>query len=101
MDERRERNYYRVLRRDKNSCVLCGVHDVHVHEIIPRSKFGQRRKHICFSEKNMVTLCVKHHEVAHNRKMRTELLGLLSDRYGYTYEEEEFLGYIQGGIDES
>lgn len=85
---------FKVLDRDNYSCAMCGRRGVQVHEIVPRSRFGKTRKHICFSEKNMVSLCVECHADAHNEDTRRALLKLMQEKFGYEYPEEEFRRYV-------
>lgn len=83
-----------VQMRDEFKCVVCGKNGIHVHEILPRSAFGKRSMKLCYTEKNRVCLCPEHHSEAHTVEYRKMLLGLMSSKYGYDYEEQEFQKYI-------
>jgi 5-methylcytosine-specific restriction endonuclease McrA len=85
----------KVIRRDKGRCVICGrvAHDI--HEIVSRSKFGTRTMNICFSERNRVCLCRKHHMWVQGNPARTaQLLKTMQKKYGYTYPEAVFRRYL-------
>lgn len=47
-------------------CEVCGVMANDIHHIIPRSKFGTKTKHLQDDVSNLIALCRKHHEDAHN-----------------------------------
>ena len=83
-----------VLNREKSRCILCRKIGVHVHEIVPRSRFGKLRAHILFDVKNRVCLCPACHSEAHNFDTRKHLLEILTARYNYTYIESEFERYF-------
>lgn len=83
-----------VQRRDKHVCIICGKAGIHVHEIIPRSAFGKNTQRELFVEKNMVCLCVEHHEQSHTREFRKLLLSTMSSKFGYEYNETQYQRYI-------
>ena len=82
-----------VIQRDKGLCVRCGRVGHHVHEIIPRSRFGITKTRDCYQLKNMCVLCLACHERVHNPAGRRELLGVLGQRYGYDYSDEPWAAY--------
>lgn len=45
-----------------------------IHHIIPRSKFGSKRKDEQDDIKNLMALCRKHHDEAHAEKLSKEYL---------------------------
>ncbi|MEM5878756.1 MAG: HNH endonuclease signature motif containing protein [Candidatus Aenigmatarchaeota archaeon] len=83
----------KVQERDGNRCFLCKKRPIHVHEIVPRSRFGTKQYETLFSVKNRVCLCPACHMEAHNYTKRIELLALLEEKYGYEYKEKEFKRY--------
>lgn len=79
--EEREQLNREILERDKK-CVLCkSRHNLDVHEIIPRSAFGSKTMHICFSPKNRVALCRQCHSTAHTKEVREKLLQYIDNTY--------------------
>lgn len=59
----------------------CGQRGVDVHHIIPRSKFGKKRKDEQDSVNNLIGLCRSHHDDAHNNVLTKEYLqDLISKR---------------------
>lgn len=71
-----------VIERDKG-CVICGVSkNLDVHEIIPRSAFGSKRMHLCFTMENRVTLCREHHAQAHTKEFRAKLISIMEKKSG-------------------
>ena len=76
--------------RDNGVCVNCGRPGCDVHHIIRRSvdlKTWQPR--------NLITLCRDCHDRAHSAYARGLLLETMAERYGYTYEDEPFVGYVR------
>ena len=56
-----------VARRDQYKCVICGSSDsLEVHHIIP--VFADSQREYMYEESNGITLCHKHHMMAHNRE---------------------------------
>lgn len=82
-----------VIRRESSKCFLCRRTGDDVHEIVPRSRFGRRNADLCFSMRNSVLLCRECHSESHTRAMRTRLIFGLEEKYGYSYEDEPFIGY--------
>ena len=52
----------------------CGVPAQDIHHIIPRSKFGSKRKDEQDDIKNLMALYRKHHDDAHAEKLSNEYL---------------------------
>ncbi len=46
-------------------CEVCKTQAVDIHHVIPRSKFGSKRKAIQDQANNLIALCRKHHDEAH------------------------------------
>lgn len=60
-----------------------------------RSHFGSKDMDVCFSMKNRVVLCRKHHTRAQGQpKHIKRLLLALRDKYGYEYDEPIFQRYL-------
>lgn len=56
------------------SCEVCGAPAQDIHHIIPRSKFGSKRKYEQDDIKNLIALCRIHHEQAHAEKFTKQTL---------------------------
>ena len=54
------KGYDLALKRDKHRCIICEHNVVELHHIVFRSHGGNN------DERNIVCLCRKHHEQAHN-----------------------------------
>ena len=85
--------YYLVIARDTDlngvpRCVKCGRVANHVHEIIPRSRFGKHNRSGLFELKNRCCVCRECHESVHNPRGRGELLHIMSSKHGYEYDGE-------------
>jgi 5-methylcytosine-specific restriction endonuclease McrA len=70
-------NYHKALGIDLGSwiaCEVCGTTSVEIHHIIPRSKFGSKRKAEQDHVSNLVALCRVCHNLAHENKITKEQL---------------------------
>ena len=50
-------------------CEICGAISVDIHHIVPRSKFGSKTKELQDDFSNLIALCRKCHEKAHNEQI--------------------------------
>ena len=69
--------YFDYFGYDVNSwiaCEVCGVTSVDIHHIIPRSKFGSKRKEEQDNIRNLIALCRDCHNLAHDNKITKETL---------------------------
>ena len=54
----------------QHACRVCGTqHQIEVHHIVPRSKFG-KRDHSVHSRENLMPLCHRHHQDHHTTPNR-------------------------------
>jgi len=60
--------HHRYSPGDFIPCVVCGCVAVDIHHIIPRSKFGSKRKGEQDHYSNLAALCRPHHDLAHSDK---------------------------------
>lgn len=70
-------NYHKALGIDLGSwiaCEVCGTTSVEIHHIIPRSKFGSKRKAEQDHISNLVALCRLCHNLAHDNVISKEKL---------------------------
>ena len=70
-------NYHKALGIDLGSwiaCEVCGTTSVEIHHIIPRSKFGSKRKAEQDDISNLVALCRACHNLAHDNVISKEKL---------------------------
>jgi 5-methylcytosine-specific restriction endonuclease McrA len=61
-------NYMKAFGYDQSSfipCEVCGAKAIDIHHVVPRSKFGSKRKHEQDAVKNLVALCRPCHDQAH------------------------------------
>lgn len=59
-----------VLERDEYRCQYCGGnYQLEVHHIVYRSNFGKKRVADQELDSNKITLCKKHHEAAHEKRL--------------------------------
>ena len=73
----------RVRVRDRY-CQMCGKPTVDVHQITSRGSGGPD------SDENCIGLCREHHNMAHTGEIpRSEMRGVLADKYGFEYPEED------------
>lgn len=91
---------YKVIARDTDDegnirCLLCNKHADDVHEIMPRSWFGSRNKDECFKIENRCCLCRSCHNGVVSDEKRGELLYIMSQRYGYQYQDETRMWLIE------
>jgi 5-methylcytosine-specific restriction endonuclease McrA len=62
-------------------CEFCGAPAVDIHHVIFRSKFGSKRKDEQDAYNNLIALCRKHHEKAHNEpEFNEELKEIVKNR---------------------
>ena len=69
--------YFDYFGYDVNSwiaCEVCGVTSVDIHHIIPRSKFGSKRKDEQDNISNLIALCRDCHNQAHSHEISKETL---------------------------
>ena len=95
-----------VWARDKKLCLECGeeviVWDTEseaVHEVIPKSQFGNKTMHRCFRLANMCLLCKGCHPEAASQASRYRLLVKLRERHGYDYSAEKWASVLRRGED--
>lgn len=75
-----------VMKRDNRKCVLCGSQKIiEIHEIIPRSQFGNQDIEKLFSLKNRCVICRKCH--SNKRETRIKIMEVLRKRHGYNYRD--------------
>lgn len=48
-------------------CEVCGVVSSQIHHVVPRSKFGKKRKDEQDHWTNLIALCFLCHDAVHNR----------------------------------
>ena len=71
------RNYLASIGADESTrirCEVCNAIAVDIHHIIPRSKFGSKRKEEQDAPENLIALCRSCHEKAHANKITKEEL---------------------------
>ena len=81
-----------VQMRDDFGCVDCGVTTTGVHHIVPRSACGKNARDLYWRAENMIVLCGRCHNDAHNPEARARHLRWLVEMYGYTYEDQWLAG---------
>ena len=99
--KRKQELWLQVAERDGYSCAVCGQPATGgAHHIIPRSQLSSRKNEaLLWRVENMIDLCATCHDHASGK--RGELLVLLKERYGYSYDSEPFATYVdikEGGI---
>lgn len=79
-----KREYRSAKKRDSGRCVLCGNPQVEMHHIIFRSHGGINDR------RNLVALCKKHHDMAHNdeKKYKEIFLDMMEKHYGSIQESD-------------
>jgi len=66
---------YKYTTEDYIGCQVCQkVPSVDIHHIIPRSRFGKKRKKEQDDPNNLIAVCRKCHEDCHNHKISTAIL---------------------------
>lgn len=63
------KNYFNTYGYDKSSfisCEVCKSKAVDIHHIEPRSKFGTKTKHLQDDVSNLIALCRRCHDKAHD-----------------------------------
>ena len=83
--------YYLVIARETDMdgvprCINCGKAASAVHEILPKSFFGPKKRSELFAMKNRCCLCNVCHPKLHNPIGRGKLFFLMWQGYGYEYE---------------
>lgn len=71
------KNYLASIGADESTrirCEVCNDLAVDIHHIIPRSKFGSKRKEEQDAPENLIALCRSCHEKAHANKITKEEL---------------------------
>jgi len=61
-------------------CEVCGAVSVDIHHIIPRSKFGKKRKNEQDKITNLIALCRNCHVEAHENKLKKEYLQSITEK---------------------
>lgn len=85
--------YEEVVERDEEACVLCGRAGSELHHIVARRLLPGKLAHKRDTARNLCVLCWQHHQQAHTKAVRTQLLQLLCDKYGYNYQD--WAGYLE------
>ena len=83
--------YAKVAARDNWTCQRCGKLACDIAHILPRGRYPELK----YEEKNLICLCRDDHMATETVDGRRELLELMQEK-GYTYEEEQYSGYIRG-----
>jgi hypothetical protein len=83
--------YAIVAVRDQFTCIRCGRRGWDLAHILPRGRYPEL-KH---EEKNICVLCRDCHRETENVDGRRELLDIMQAKYQYTYEEEQYSGYLE------
>lgn len=55
-------------------CEVCGSRAIDIHHLVPRSKFGKKRKDEQDLITNLIALCRSCHDKAHQNKITVEQL---------------------------
>jgi 5-methylcytosine-specific restriction endonuclease McrA len=83
--QRHIRNYLASIDADESTrirCEVCNALAVDIHHIIPRSKFGSKRKEEQDEPDNLIALCRTCHENAHkNLLTKDELFAISRKKY--------------------
>ena len=83
--QRHIRNYLSSIGADESTrirCEVCNAVAVDIHHIIPRSKFGSKRKEEQDAPDNLIALCRICHENAHkNLLTKDELFAISRKKY--------------------
>lgn len=79
------RNYLKAMDCDIHTWIKCEIPDcgqkgVDIHHVIFRSHFGKKTKHLQDDISNLIALCRDHHNEAHSRDMKNELLEIIKNR---------------------
>jgi len=98
---RKRELWTQVAERDGYRCVLCNQPSTGgAHHILSRSQLvGPSNEALLWRVENLCRLCEPCHRNAPGK--RGELLVLLKERYGYSYEDEPFASYVdiaEGGV---
>lgn len=71
------KNYFKETGYDRSSVIICERCRknvaVDIHHIEPRSKFGTKTKHLRDASENLIALCRKCHNNAHEKNIKDEL----------------------------
>jgi hypothetical protein len=95
-------NYHEALGIDIGTwiaCEVCNATSVDIHHVIPRSKFGSKRKAGQDQISNLIALCRNCHNLAHDGKISKETLQEIISKLPKEREaiEEAYKnGYIDG-----
>lgn len=83
--QRHIRNYLSSIGADESTrirCEVCNALANDIHHIIPRSKFGSKRKDEQDAPENLIALCRTCHENAHkNLLTKDELIAISRKKY--------------------
>lgn len=66
--------FYGYNQGDFIQCQVCGKQSVDIHHIIPRSKFGSKRKDEQDAINNLIALCRTCHDQAHAELLTKDML---------------------------
>ena len=83
--QRHVNNYLKAMDCDIHTWIKCEMLDcgqkaVDIHHVIFRSHFGKKTKHLQDDISNLIALCREHHNEAHSRDMKNELLEIIKNR---------------------
>lgn len=86
--------YQEVVERDEGACVDCLKAGELLHHVAPKSMLPGKRKPERDQPKNLVVLCSLCDKMAHTKVARKRHLALLRKKYGYSYDEQPWLGLL-------
>lgn len=65
------------------ACEVCGAVAKDIHHVVPRSKFGKKRKHEQDAPTNLIALCRNCHDKAHaSKEFNESLKDIIKQRNG-------------------
>lgn len=74
-------NFFGFKLQEDCECEVCGSPAQDIHHIIPRSKFGSKRKDEQDDPKNLIALCRLHHDASHAEEFTKEDLKEIHKNY--------------------
>ena len=83
-----------VVERDQGACQDCGRAAHHIHHVIPKSMLPGHLKPLRDQPKNLICLCLEHHNQAHTKTARYRHLTLLREKWGYIYDDFPWKGIL-------
>lgn len=66
--------YHGFTHQGEVMCQVCNAPAHDIHHIVPRSKFGSKRKHEQDHISNLIALCRSCHDKAHSNELTREML---------------------------